>query len=259
VYYVGSQDLASYLIVTPKGNILINANLETSPAQIRASVEKLGFQWADTKILLNGQAHYDHMAGAAQILRETHARNEVMQGDDDVMEAGGAAGFQKDWKSLPHFAPAHVDRVLHDGDTVKLGGVTLTAHRTPGHTPGCTTWTMRAHLPGEPAGTLRNVVFVGGTSFWDDYRFVSLPGKPMSDPRLASDFAHTFVVLHSLPCDVFLGSHGKYFGMPAKLKRYAAEGPKVFVDPAGYAAFVDASQRDFEQELAKQKEAAAAH
>ena len=96
LYYVGSRDLAAYLITTPAGNILINANLESSPPQIRASVERLGFHWQDTKILLNGQAHYDHMAGAAQILRETHAKDMVMEGDAEVIRTGGRA----DWRHV---------------------------------------------------------------------------------------------------------------------------------------------------------------
>src|SRR5579871_568901 len=185
LYYVGSQDLASYLVVTPQGNILINSNLATSPPQIRASVEKLGFRWADTKILLNGQAHYDHVAGAAQIVRETHAQNMVMDGDVNVVETGGKADFLQPSPNVIPFPPAHVDRILHDRDTVTLGGVTLTAHKTAGHTRGCTTWTMRSHIPGEPAGTLRNIVIVGGVGFWSEYHLVASSGHPVSYPGIA--------------------------------------------------------------------------
>jgi metallo-beta-lactamase class B len=151
LYYVGSQELASYLVVTPKGNILINASLATSPLQIRASVEKLGFRWTDIKILLNSQAHADHMAGAAEVIRDTHAKNMVMDGDVSVVETGARADFLSPSPNIPTYTPVHVDRVLHDEDTVTLGGVTLTALKTAGHTRGCTTWTMRSHLPGEPA------------------------------------------------------------------------------------------------------------
>ena len=138
LYYVGSQDLAAYLVVTPKGNILINANLESSPALIRHSVEQLGFRWTDTRILLNSQAHYDHTAGAAEVLRETKAQYMVMDGDVEMIKSGGASDFDP---SLPHFPPARVDRTLHDNETVTLSGTTLTAHKTAGHTQGCTTWT----------------------------------------------------------------------------------------------------------------------
>jgi len=253
LYYVGSRDLASYLITTPKGNILINANLASAPPQIRASIEKLGFKYADTKILLNAQAHFDHSAGAAEIIRETHAKNEVMDGDVSVMESGGKTDFLAAGHSLETFAPAHVDRVLHDGDTVTLGGFTLTAHKTAGHTRGCTTWTFRVHLPGDPPTQLRNVVIIGGMSFWSEYHFIDRPGQPASYPGIAADFQHTFATLHALPCDIFLGAHGIYFDMLAKLQRLPQEGPKVWIDPTGYKAAVDAAELTFNTALAKQQ------
>ena len=256
LYYVGSEDLAAYLVTTPAGNILINANLETSPPQIRASVEKLGLKWTDTKILLNGQAHFDHLAGAAEIVRETGAKNMVTEGDAAVAESGGRKDFLAESGALPPYPPVKVDRVLHDGDTVGLGGVTLTAHRTAGHTRGCTTWTFPVHLRGEPADQLRDVVVVGGISFWSDFHFVDRPGQPASYPGIAQDFARTFRVLHSLPCDIFLGAHGSYFGLKNKLPRLAQEGPKVFVDPAGYKQFVAKGQAAFEAALKKEQEAA---
>src|ERR1700677_2255810 len=257
LYYVGSQELASYLVVTPKGNLLINASLATSPLQIRASVEKLGFRWTDIKILLNSQAHADHMAGAAEVIRETHAKNMVMDGDVSVAESGGRTDFLSPSPNIPTYTPVHVDRVLHDEDTVTLGGVTLTAHKTAGHTRGCTTWTMRSHLPGDPAGTTRNIVIVGGTGFWSEYRFVATPGHPVSYPGIVQDFQHTFAVLRALPGDVFLGAHGGYFDMLTKLKHYSKDGPRVFVDPAGYKEFVAEAQETFEQALRKHKAAIA--
>jgi metallo-beta-lactamase class B len=256
LYYVGSEDLASYLVVTPKGNILINANLDSSAPQIRASVEKLGFHWNDTQILLHSQAHYDHVAGAAQVVRETHAKNMVMDGDVSVMETGGRTDFLSPSPNLPTYAPVHVDRVLHDGDIVSLGNVTLVAHKTAGHTRGCTTWTMRSHLPGEPSGTMRNIVIVGGVGFWSEYHFVATPGHPVSYPGIAQDFEHTFSELRALPCDVFLGAHGSYFDMLTKLKRYSQAGSRVFIDPAGYKEFVADAQETFRKELSKQKAAA---
>ena len=258
LYYIGSQELASYLVVTPQGNILINANLATSPPQIRSSVEKLGFRWTDIKILLNSQAHDDHMAGAAQIIRETHAKNMVMDGDVSVVETGAHADFLFPSPNIPTYTPVHVDRVLHDQDTVNLGGVTLTAHKTAGHTRGCTTWTLRAHLPGEPPQTSRNIVIVGGAGFWSEYHFVATPGHPVSYPGIVQDFQHTFAVLQALPCDVFLGAHGGYFDMLTKLERFPKDGPRVFIDPAGYNDFVTDAQKTFERELTRQQ-AAAAH
>jgi metallo-beta-lactamase class B len=257
LYYVGSQDLASYLVVTPQGNILINANLVSSPPQIRASVEKLGFRWTDIKILLNSQAHYDHMAGAAEVIRETHAKNMVMEGDANVVETGGRTDFLSPSHNILTYAAVKVDRVLHDEDSVSLGGIVLMAHKTAGHTRGCTTWTMRSHLPGEPAGTMRDIVIAGGASFWSEYYFVATPSRPVSYPGIVEDFEHTFAVLRDLPCDVFLGAHGQYFDMLTKLERYAQDGPRVFIDPAGYKDFVADAQKTFEQALTRERAAAA--
>src|ERR1700691_1550727 len=256
LYYVGSQDLASYLVVTPKGNILINANLATSPSQIRASVEKLGYRWTDIKILLNSQAHDDHMAIAAEVIRETHAKNMVMDGDVSVVETGARTDFLSPSPNIPTYAAVHVDRVLHDEDTVSLGGVILTDHKTADHTRGCTTWTMRSHLPGEPAGTSRHIIIVGGTGFWSEYHFVATPNPPVSYPGIVQDFQHTFAVLRTLPCDVFLGAHGGYFDLLTKLEHYPQDGPRVFIDPAGYKDFVADAEKTFEQALTKQQGAA---
>ena len=252
LYYVGSRDLAAYLVTTPSGNILINANLATSPPLIRASIEKLGFRWSDTRILLNSQAHVDHMAGAAEVLSQTHARNMVMEGDADVVESGGRTDFLASSGSPQSFASAHVDRVLHDGDAVDLGGVTLTAHRTAGHTRGCTTWTLRSHLPGEPISTLRNIVIVGGVGFWSEFQFVDRVDRPASYPGIAADFRHTFTSLHALPCDVFLGAHGVYFDLLDKLARDSHKGVSVWIDPSGYRAFVDEAEIAFNTAFSNQ-------
>jgi metallo-beta-lactamase class B len=248
LYYVGSRDLAAYLVVTPKGNILINANLESSPALIRRSVEQLGFRWADTKILLISQAHYDHVGGAAEILRETHARYVVMEGDVDVVESGGTKDFDS---TLQRFPPAHVDRRLHDRDAVTLGGTTLIAHKTAGHTRGCTTWTMQTH----EAGRTLNVVIVGGWAPNPAVRLVAGHGGPVAYPGITSDFDQTFAALKALPCDIFLGAHGVYFDLLPKLKRLPKEGSSVWIDPQGYREAVMEHEADFRKELARQQEA----
>ena len=227
LYYVGSKDLASYLVVTPKGDILINSSLESSPPLIRKSVEQLGFHFADIKILLISHAHADHDAGSAEIKRLTGAKYMVMDGDVPVVESGGAQDFHYSQDLYP---AVKVDRVLHDGDPVRLGGVVLVAHKTPGHTRGCTTWTMRAPI----GGHLRDVVMVGSWNVNPGFRLVDKPGKPASYPGIATDYEHTFVVLKGLPCDVFLGAHGAYFDMLAKLERAkAGAGESVWIDPEG--------------------------
>ena len=144
IYYVGSRGLASYLIVTPQGYILINSSLQSSVSLIRESVEKLGFRFSDIKILLISHAHWDHCAGSALVKELTGAKYMVMDADVPVVETGGKADFQYGGFPKYLYKPAKVDRVLHDGDQVKLGDAVLTAHLTPGHTKGCTTWTMRA-------------------------------------------------------------------------------------------------------------------
>ena len=250
VYYVGSQDLAAYLIVTPAGDILINSNLESSVPLIKHSVEQLGFHFTDIKILLISHAHFDHDAGSAAILKQTGAKYMVMDADVPSVEDGGVTDFAYGGKQ--QYPPAKVARVLHDGDKVTLGGSTLVAHKTPGHTQGCTTWTMVV----KDHGVNRNVVFVGSWNVNPGYRLVAAGGKLASYPGIAADYVHTFEVLRSLPCDFFLGAHGVYFNMLEKLKRAPAGGSAVWIDPAGYKAAVAERQQAFEAELAKQKAAA---
>ncbi len=248
LYYVGSRDLAAFLVATRDGNILINANLESSPPLIRHSVEQLGFKWADTKILLSSQAHYDHAAGAAEVLRETHAKHLVMDGDVDVMRSGGATDYDK---TLDRFPPARVDTVLHDGETVTLGGTTITAHKTAGHTKGCTTWTMETH----EGGRTLHVVIVGGWAWNPAVRLVSTPNHPASYPGIEQDFDHAFATYEMLPCDIFLGAHGLYFNMLDKLARVSKEGSAVWIDPGGYHRVLADKEAAFHKEVEEERTA----
>jgi metallo-beta-lactamase class B len=251
LYYVGSRDLASYLITTPIGHILINANLKSSPPSIRVSVEAVGFRWTDIRIVLNGQAHFDHVAGLAQVLQETGAKAYVMEGDADVVESGGKTDFAFGPEEL--FTPAHVSRVLHDGDKITLGGITMTARKTAGHTRGCTTFTMRVHLPGEAKGKLRNVVIAGGLTALSQYQLVDKPGKKASYPGIAADFRKTYALMRALPCDVYLGAHGSYYNMLDKLARLPKEGSRVWIDREGYKAKIDQYEAGFNDLLQKQR------
>jgi metallo-beta-lactamase class B len=245
IYYVGSRDLASYLITTSQGDILINSSLESSVPLIRASVQKLGFKFSDIKILLISHAHYDHCAGSAEILKLTGAKYLVMEGDVSVVESGGRKDFQYGNQPSMCYPPAKVDRVLHDGDIVRLGDSTLVAHLTPGHTKGCTTWTIQAH----DSRRTYNVVIVGSPNVNPGYKLVN----NSKYPQIAIDYERTFRVLKSLPCDVFLGAHGSYFGMLAKVTRMKAGGPNPFIDPEGYKVYVEGRETAFREELAKQK------
>lgn len=248
LYYVGTKDLASYLIATPKGNILINCELEADVPMIKASIEKLGFRFEDTKILLISHAHFDHDAGCAAIKRMTGAAYMVMDADVPAVESGGKADFQYGHSADDLYRPARVDRILHDGDKVKLGGAVLVAHLTPGHTKGCTTWTMKV----TEGSRTYDVVIVGGPWVNPGYKLVNNAAYP----RIADDYERTFRVLKSLPCDIFLGAHGSYFGLQAKYAAMEQGKLNPFIDPEGYKKFVGETEQAFHDELAKQKLAA---
>lgn len=247
LYYVGSKGLASYLIATPEGHILINSDLEANVPLIRASMESLGFKFTDIKILLISHAHWDHCAASATIKRLTGAKYMVMEGDIDVVESGGKTDFQYANDPTALYPPTKVDRVLHDGDKVKLGGATLTAHLTPGHTKGCTTWTMKV----ADGSKQRDVVIVGSPNVNPGYKLV---GSTVY-PRITEDYEKTFQVLKSLSCDYFLGAHGSYFDLEIKYAKFKAGNASAFVDPAGYKSFVDDREQAFRTELKKQKAA----
>jgi metallo-beta-lactamase class B len=244
LFYVGSRGLASYLITTSEGHILINSNLEASVPMIRASVESQGFKFSDIKILLISHAHGDHCAGSAAIKQLTGAKYMVMEGDVDVVESGGKNDFQYGNDPTTLYPATKVDRVLHDGDKVKLGDVTLTARLTPGHTKGCTTWTMRvADIVG-----MRDVVIVGSPNVNPGYKLV---GNTVY-PHITEDFEKTFRVLKSLPVDYFLGAHGSYFDLETKYPKFKV-GQLAFSDPKGYKNFVADREQAFRMELTKQQ------
>jgi metallo-beta-lactamase class B len=235
LYYVGTADLAVYLINTPEGNILINSDFPEDVPLIRKSIEGLGFKYADTKIILSSHAHGDHDAATGIIQKETGARVMIMDGDVPEVESTrqGRPG-------------AKVDRTLHDGDKVTLGGSTLTAVLTPGHTKGCTTWTMQVN----EGGRRLDAVIIGSPNVNAGTMLVG----NQNYPQIAQDFVKTFKVLKSLPVDVFLGAHGAYFGMLAKIDRTKAGGANPFIDPAGYKAYVEEREATFRKEWERQKQ-----
>ncbi len=245
LYYVGSKDLASYLITTPQGDILINSSYVASVPLIQKSIEGLGFKMSDIKILLISHAHDDHDAGSAEIKRLTGAKYMVMDADAPVVESGGASDF---FYNSPknHYPPTKVDRVLHDGDEVRLGGAVLVAHKTPGHTKGCTTWTMKVMDKGKSY----NAVIVGSWNVNPGFRLVDNKAYP----EQAQDYEKTFRILKSLPCDIFLGAHGGYFDMLDKYFRMKSSPTNVFVDPAGYKAMVEKKELEFRKEWKRQQE-----
>lgn len=248
VYYVGASDIASYLITTPEGHILIDAGYEQTVPLIEASVAKLGFRMRDIRILLNTQAHFDHAAGFARMKDLTGARLMISEPDADVIAHGGHGDFY--FGDRATFPAATVDRRLKDGDTVRLGAVTLTAHLTPGHTKGCTTWTFDTRDSAH-GGALQHVVVLGGLTMFDDWRVSGMP----TYPNIQRDFERTFATLRRLPCDLFLGAHLSYFQGREKAARLSsnAGGVNPFVDPDGFRAFVDRAEQRFRQRLAQEK------
>lgn len=254
LYYVGSKELAAYLIVTPKGNILINSDMEANVPLIRQGIESLGFRFSDTKILLISHAHYDHCGGSAEIKRLTGARYMVMDADVPVVEAGGGNDFHFSGDPSMYFTPTKVDKVLRDGETVRLGAAVLTAHKTAGHTMGTTTWTMDEEefgpsgIEGAEGRRLLHVVIIGSTSLNSGYKLVG----NRTYPQIASDYQHSFDVLRALPCDVFLGAHGVSFGLIEKYERFRNGQADAFIDAAGYKSSVEESERVFQEELNRQ-------
>ena len=235
LYYVGTADLAVYLINTPQGNILINSDFAEDVPLIHKSIEQLGFKYADTKILLISHAHSDHDEGVGLIKRETGARLMVMDADVPAEES-----------TAPGRPGAHVDRVLHDGDKVELGGSQLTAHLTPGHTKGCTTWTMQV----QEGGRALNAVIIGSPNVNPGYVLVG----NKQYPQIADDYVKTFKVLKDLPCDLFLGAHGAYFGLKAKYEKTKAGGANPLIDPDGYKAYVAEREATFRKEWKRQQQ-----
>jgi metallo-beta-lactamase class B len=224
LYYVGDNDLASYLIVTQKGSILINTGFEFSVPEIRARVEKLGLRFADIKILLVTHAHSDHAAGLAKLKQLTGAKMLAIQEEAPLLESGGKTDYL--FGSAGWFPPVKVDRTFHDGDTIELGETALTAHLTPGHTEGSVSYSMEI---GENGRTYHVLIANLGTI----NSGTALLHNPKY-PKIADDYGRTFALQKQLPCDVFLASHASQFGLLRKYRPGMPYDPDLFVDPDGY-------------------------
>jgi metallo-beta-lactamase class B len=245
LYYVGSADLGSYLIKTEKGLILINTGFAENTPLIEKSVESLGLHMKDIRVLLVGHAHADHAAGAADILKMSGAKYYVMDKDVEAVEDGGKADLS--WGEEPNqdFAPLHVENVLHDGSTVSFGGMVLTAHATPGLSKGNTTWTFD-EMEG---GRTLHVVILGNPGATHAMVLVNNPKYP----DIVGYYEKGFDKMRTFPCDIFLGDHASYGDLPGKYKKSVAGDKDAFIDPAGYTAFIDQMQKDFEAQVAKQR------
>ena len=244
VYYVGDADLASYLIVTPKGSILINTGFESSVPLIRASIRTLGFQFSDIKLLLVTHGHNDHAAGMATVKRLTGAKMLAIEEEVPLLESGGKTDYL--FGSSAWFKPVTVDSAFKDGDKIELGGTQLTAHLTPGHTKGSVTYSLDVI---ENNRTYYVLIANLGTIN---------PGtilvKNPKYPHIAEDYARTFRAQKALPCDIFLASHASHYGLHRKYRPGMPYSPEAFVDPDGYRRVVERLEGIYLRQLEEERE-----
>jgi metallo-beta-lactamase class B len=243
LYYVGVKGVASYLIVTPQGDMLLDIGFRETVPLVEASIRKLGFHVEDVHVLLLSHAHFDHAGGLAAMKSATHARLLASPGDAPLLERGGRDDFA--FGDRARFPPVKPDGLLQNGVPVRLDGVEMTPHFTPGHTKGCTTWTMTVRDRGQE----RHVVFACSLST-PGYQVVNNPKYP----GMLQDYKTSIATMRGLPCDIFLAAHPEQFGMDrklAELKKHP-DGPNPFVDPAGYKAYLDESETELTEKAAAQ-------
>lgn len=234
VYFIGSKELATFLITTPQGHILINSDFEATVPLLRTNVEKLGFKFNDIKIVLGSHAHGDHMEGDALLKEYTGAQVMAMEQDLAALKAMKPGG-----KEHP------IDRILKDGDKVTLGGTTLIANLTAGHTAGCTSWTMQV----TDAGKQYDVLVVCSVGVNANY---VLTGDKRNYPGIVEDYRKSFARVRAMKVDVFLGAHPNFYDMETKYAKLTADGPNPFVDPEGVKKYVDQKEREFNTMLQAQ-------
>ncbi len=244
LYYVGASDYAAYLIVTKAGLIQIDGGDAATGHQIVGNIRTLGFDPADIKVLLNTHQHFDHAAGLAEIRRAARGAKFYASAADGAIIAAGGKGDPYLKGARYEYEPVKPDVILKDGQKISLGGWTLTAHVTGGHTKGCTTWTF----PVTVAGQVRQALVHCSSSVLPGYKL----GKVETYPGQTADYEKSFATWKSLPCDVFIASHGSFYGLQAKRKLLDEGKADAFVDPAGCKAFYAASEAAFRAELKKQ-------
>ena len=243
IHYVGSTNAGAFLVTTPEGHILIDTGYPKTESWVRESIEQLGVKVADIKLILNTHAHSDHVGGHAQFKEWTGARVLTSRADATVIADGGRSDFRNDGREL--WKPLKADGLIGQGDEVRLGGVTLVAHMTPGHTKGNTTWTTTV----EEGGRKYDVVFVGSMG----PNRAPLVGN-VKYPKVAEDYARAFEVLKKLPCDVFLAFHADHFNLVEKKRQLDGGGtPNPFIDPEGFRAYLAKNEALFRAQLAKER------
>jgi metallo-beta-lactamase class B len=242
IYYVGTNNLACYLIKTNSGLILLDTAMQESGPLVRANIEALGFKLKDIKIMLASHAHFDHVAGHAEMKAVTGATVYATQADAEILESGGKKGFHP----VGEYKPVKVEKILQDGATVRLGEVALTAHLVPGHTEGNTAWTMQV----AERGKKYNVVFTASMSINPGVKLVNNP----TWAGVAEAYAKSFAKLKTLPCDVFLGPHAPFFAMAEKVQRLGTQ-PNPFIDPQGFRQFIATNEKHYHEQLQRERNA----
>ncbi|MFN7931294.1 MAG: subclass B3 metallo-beta-lactamase, partial [Blastocatellia bacterium] len=240
IYYVGTNNLACYLIKTNAGLILLDTAMQESGPLVRANIEALGFKLKDIKIMLASHAHFDHVAGHADMKAATGAKVYASKADAEIMESGGKKGFHP----VGDYKPIKVDKILKDGETVRLGEAAMTAHLTPGHTEGNTAWTMKV----TENGKTYNVVFTSSMSINPGVKMVKNP----TWAGVAEAYAKSFAILKTLPCDVFLGPHAPFFDMEEKVKKLGTQ-PNPFIDPQGLQNFIATNEKAYRDQIERER------
>ncbi len=242
IYYVGTSSLGCYIIKTNAGLILLDTALQESSPIVRANIESLGFKLKDVKVMISSHAHFDHVAGHAEMKAATGAKVYAMKGDVEIMQSGGQKGFHP---IKPFYKPFKVDKTLKDGEVVRLGGVAMTAHLTPGHTEGNTAWTMVV----EENGKKYNVVFTCSLSINPGVRMINNP----TWAGVGDAYAKSFATLKTLPCDVFLGPHAPFFDMEEKVKRLGSQ-PNPFIDGQGFRDFIEMNEKAYKAQIQHERD-----
>jgi metallo-beta-lactamase class B len=254
LYYVGASDVASFLITSPEGHVLIDAGYPGSTDLLKASIAQLGFKLTDIKIILSSEPLHDHAGGMAEIQKESGAQVWASDSSADMLEAGGEVDSDGpamyrfiQFLAMQRFPAVHVDHRIKDGDTIRVGPIEITAHITPGHSQGCTSWTF----PIRDGNRVLNVVSLCDLSVQ--------PGMRLADPQfypgIRADFEKTFQIARSLPVDIWVTSHARAFGRYRKFTQRGATADSAapFIDKAGYLAFIDSGEARFRRQLAEQQ------
>jgi metallo-beta-lactamase class B len=240
LYYVGTYELACYLIVTPKGNILINTGLASSAAVIKNSIEKLGFKLSAIKILLNTQAHYDHMGAMAAIKKMTNAKLMIDEGDSAMAADGGRSDYTSKG-DVSVYEPVKADRILHNGDTVKLGGMQLVMLHHPGHTKGSCSYLFDV----KDKKRKYRVLIANMPTIITDENFSDIAKYP----DIAKDYAYTLNAMKHLKFDIWLASHCSQFDLVKKHPPGSVYNPAAFMDKKGYDDELTDLQNEFDKKI----------